>query len=547
MISRLQQTARLFSIPKNNSNASRYLLLDSLRTKSTDSTQLTESPELPSWVRFVPPTATADAEEDDDFVIPSLASWVDTRRLVQPHKQVQQFLSEATESEVDKLSKILKVRYSSHIEVAQALNGCGLSLSDSTVEQILKRFRNVWVPAFGFFIWAKDQTGYSHSPESYNFMVDILGKSEKFQLLWELIEEMKHLDGYISLATMTKVIRRLARARLYGEAIDVFRGIEKFGLSKDISGLNILMDSLVKENSVEHAHEVFLEYKESIPVNTQSFNILIHGWCKARKLDTARTTLEDMEKHGFQPNALSYTSLIECYCRDKDFRKVDAVLDEMKVKGCSPTVVTYTILMHALGKAKQINEALEVYEKMKENGCVPDTPFYNSLIFILGKAGRLKDAHDLFDDMPKQGATPNVETYNTLISSFCDHSQEENALKLLKKMEEDSCKPDLQTYVPLLKMCCKKKRMKVLYFLLNHMFINDLSMEVAMYTLLINGLCKSGKVEHACSFFEELVLKEMVPQDSTYERLKKKLEDKNMVEAKENIEKLMLKAKERIS
>ncbi|XP_062108272.1 pentatricopeptide repeat-containing protein At3g22670, mitochondrial [Humulus lupulus] len=548
MLSKLQRATTLFSATKPNTNAlRRFLFLNSLCT-STASTQVTESPELPNWVKVVPSkTATDEGDDDDDFVIPSLAHWVESPilRLVELEAR-KQLLNETTEPDIDKLSRVLKKRYASPEEVAQALDRCGLNLSVGLVEQVLNRFSNQWVSAFGFFTWAGTQTGYKHSPESYNLMVDILGKTDKFQLMWGLIEVMSYLDGYISMVTMAKVIRRLARAHLYEEAIAAFRGIERLGISKDISGLNILLDTLVKENSIEHAQEVFLEFRDVIPVNTTSFNILVHGWCKVRKFDTARATMEDMEKHGYQPNAFTYTCFVESYCHEKDFRNVDAILDEMKAKGCAPTVVTYTIIMHALGKAKQINEALGVCEKMKRDGCVPDSSFFNSLIFILGKAGRLKDAEDVFDDMPKQGATPDAVTYNTLISCYCDHSQEEKALKLLKKMEDESCKPDLKTYAALLKMCCKKRRMKVLHFLLNHMFNNDISIEISTYSILISGLCKSGRVEQAYSFFKEMISKDMIPQDSVYNRLKKELEAKNMVKEKEDIEKLVLRVSETI-
>ncbi|KAF2283573.1 hypothetical protein GH714_012039 [Hevea brasiliensis] len=361
-------------------------------------------------------------------------------------------------------------------------------------------------------IWAKNQTGYIHTLEIYDSMVDVLGKRKKFCLMWGLVKEME-LKGYISLVTMSKVMRRLARAGQYEDAIEAFRGMENFGVSKDIEALNTLMDALVKEGSVEHAHSVFMEFKDCMPADPRSFNILIHGYCKARKLDDARKIMDEMEKHGFQPNVVSYSCFIESYCKSKDFRNANATLDEMQEKGCKPNVITYTIIMLALGKAKQVNEALEVYDKMKRNECVPDSSFYSSLIYILGQSGRLKDAWDVFEDMEKQGIRRDLLTYKTMITSACNHSQEDNALKLLQRMEEDSCKPDIQTYAPLLKMCCKKKRMK------------------------------NGKLEHACFFFKETVLKGMIPEDGTYKMLLEVLEKNDTTEAKEKIQKLMLRAK----
>ncbi|XLS93071.1 hypothetical protein HN51_069079 [Arachis hypogaea] len=279
-------------------------------------------------------------------------------------------------------------------------------------------------------------------------MVDILAKSKNFDLMWELLEEMAHLQqGYVTSDTLVK----------------------------DTAMLNALMDALMKGNSVEHAHDALLEFKGSVPLNSHSFNVLIHGWCKVRKFEWAKKAMEDMKEHGFHPDAFSYTTFVESYCREKDFRKVDRVMEEMRGNGCTPNA-------------------------MKVDGCVPDTAFYSSLIFILGKAGRIKDARDVFEDMPKQGVVRDVMTYNTMISIACTHQREETALRLLKEMEDSSCKPELETYHPLLKMCCRKKRMKVLRFLLDHMLRNDLSPEVGTYTLLVHGMCRSGKLESASSF-----------------------------------------------
>lgn len=510
-----------------------------------DSTDLSESPELPNWVKFVE-SGIDTTDPKDDFVLPSVSHWVDSHKLHGKNVEVKSVVSNIVDSDVDKISRILKDQFESTGSVVGALNGCCVNVSKSLVDQVLKRFSNNWIPAFGFFKWAKMQIGYKHSPDSYNLMVDILGKSKMFDLMWEIVEEMDQLGGHITLITMAKVMRRLTAFR-HEEAIEAFRRIDQFRVDKDVFALNTLMDTLVKDQKVEHAQNVYTEFKSQIAPNLRTFNILLHGWCKARQLEKAEKIIEEMGKHGFCPDVISYTCFVEAYCNEKDFRKVDATLEEMQEKGCPPNVVTYTIAMHALGKAKELNEALEVYEKMKRNGCVPDPLFYSSLIYILSKAGRVKDAQDVFEDMPKQGVFPDVWTYNTMISIACQHSQEEHALKLLQKMVENSCQPDEQTYTPLLKMCCRMKRMKMISFLLSHMLKNDVSVGLDTYSILVRGLCKSGKLEHACSFFEETVLRGFVPRNNLYKLLVKELEGKGMIKAKVQIEELMLLAKQQES
>ncbi|KAH7844893.1 hypothetical protein Vadar_032745 [Vaccinium darrowii] len=508
-----------------------------------DSSTTSESPELPSWVKFSEKENPLLDDPQDEFSIPTVSFWGGNHKIQDQRTDIKSIVSDITETDVDRISKILKCQFRSPDDVMQALKGCSVNVSDSLVGQILKRFSYDWIPALGFFKWATSLMGFKFSADLYNSLVDILGKCRKFDIMWEVVEEMDQLGkGYVSLNTMTKVFRRLAKAQRYKDAIEAFRKIEQYGLRKDVEAMNSLMDALVKGNSVEHAQEIYLEYKNCVVPNSHSFNILLHGWCKSRQIDKGRDTMKDMESHGFSPDVISYTCFIEYYCHEKDFRKVNEILQEMEEKGCPPNSVTYTIVMHALGKAKEINEALKVHEKMKQRGCVPDCSFYSSLIYILSKAGRLKDAREVFDDMSKQGVSPDVVTYTTMMATACEHSQEDNALNLLREMEKNGCKPDLRTYTPLLKMCCRKKRMKVLSFLLNHMFENDVSLELGTYSLLVLGLCKSGKLEHACMFYEAMVLRGFVPNDCTSDMLRKELEKMGMEKAKARIGELIVQA-----
>ncbi|KAK4799420.1 hypothetical protein SAY86_024785 [Trapa natans] len=508
---------------------------------STELLESSDSQRTPSWLDFGHyPGGSENSDSGDDFSIPSLAEWA--RTFPPLDRNTFGLRPEGAPEEipdVERICRILRNHHRSPDDVVGALIGCGVSPSKSLLEQVLRRFSNDWISTFGAFSWAKSHTGYVHSPEVCNLMVDILGKSKRFPLMLKLVEEMSGTEGYVSLVTMSKVIRRLAKARKYKCAIEAFKTMDHFGIDKDIKSLNILMDALVKGDSVESARETFLAFKEEIGFNLESFNVLIHGFCKCRKLEEARTIMEEMKKDGLKPDAFSYTCLVEAYCHEKDFRSVECVLAEMMENGSPPNTVTYTIYMHALGKAKQIKEALGVYEKMKSRGCIPDSSFYSSLIYILSKAGRTKYAQEIFEDMEAQGVTRDVLTYNTMIAAACQRSQEEVALTLLKKMEEEPCKPDLKTYAPLLKMCMRMKRMRVLRFLLSHMLQNDVSIDRATYSSLVIGLCTSGELDQACRFLEDMVSKEWIPKDTVCKMLIKKLERAGMLKEKERTEKLI--------
>ncbi|KAH6757118.1 hypothetical protein C2S53_002540 [Perilla frutescens var. hirtella] len=501
-----------------------------------------ESPELPDWVKSSGEKGRSKKFKDDDFVPPSVSYWIENHKIRAGDVDMKSVVNDIVETDIDKVSEILKNQFESPDSVVKALDGCHVDVSEGLVEQVLRRFSCDWIPALGFFKWAEMHKGVTHSADLYNLMVDNLGKTRKFDMMWELVGEMKDIEGYVTSKTMTKVVRRIARARKYDDAIEAVEKMALFGVKKDITAMNMLMDSLVKQGSVEHAERVFFDFKDHIAPNSQTYNVLVHGWCKIRQMDKAKTTIDEMKQQGFHPDAMTYTSIIESYCRERDFRKVEATIEEMKQNDLQPSVVTYTVMMTALSKAKETEKALEVYEQMKQNNCSPDATFYSAFINALSQAGRLKDSDAVFEDMSREGVCPDVATYNTLIYIAGKNLQEEKALNLLKKMEEDECKPDLNTYAPLLKMCCILNRMKVLSFLLSHMFKNDVGIDFGSYALLVSRLCKNGRHDRACSLFEEMLKKGFVPMDCTYQILIKGLERVGMLEEKQRLENLMLGA-----
>ncbi|XP_028770464.1 pentatricopeptide repeat-containing protein At3g04130, mitochondrial-like [Neltuma alba] len=437
---------------------------------------------------------------------------------------------------------------SSDDEIFQSLvndRACdGINVSHDLIEVLLHRFKDNWKSAFGIFKWASLHSGFRHSPETYDMMVDILGKMKQWGKVRDLLEEMNQ-GSLITLNTIAKVMRRFAGAGQWEDAVRIFDEIETLGLEKNIESLNLLIDTLCKENNVEQARAILLNLKQHISPNAYTFNIFIHGWCKVRRVDEAHWTILEMKGHGFCPSVISYTTIIQCYCREQNFNRVYELLDEMRAQDCCPNVITFTGIIFALAKAEKFEEALQMAERMKSLGCRPDVLFYNSLIYTLGRAGRVYDATYVFKvEMHSAGLTPNTCTYNTMISMFCDHAQQIKAFELLKEMEDSGlCKPNTQSYHPLIKSCFKAGIIdSCLNDILDYMVDrHNLCLDISTYTLIIHGLCRAGKCEWAYSIFEEMIDRGLVPRHRTCRLLLEEVKLKNMYEAAEKIEDVMKK------
>ncbi|XP_059657751.1 pentatricopeptide repeat-containing protein At3g04130, mitochondrial [Cornus florida] len=460
-------------------------------------------------------------------------------------RQEEQSLDLTERSDLDIL--VSKIRAGSiDVEVlqsfthAQACNS--IQLSHNLFDKLLHRFKDDWKSALHVFKWAESLAGYKPLPESYDMMVDILGKARQMDQMRGFVEEMR-LGHLVTLSTIGKVMRRLSGAGNWEAASRVFDELGNFGLEKNTESMNLLLDTLCKEKKVEQARKIFLELKSHIPPDARTFNIFIHGWCKVNRVDEAHWTFQEMKGHGCRPSVISYSTIIQSYCRQSNFHRVYELLDEMEAQGCPPNVVTYTTIMASLAKLRKFDEALQIVERMKSVGCKPDSLFYNALIHTLGRAGQLQEAAYVFEvEMPKTGAIPTTSTYNSMIAMFCHHAQEQKAFNILKEMEDSSlCKPDVQSYYPLLKSCFKTgKTDSCLSTLLDDMVNkHHLSLDNATYTLLIHGLCRANKCESAYLLFEEMIGQEITPRYKTCCLLLDELKQKNMHEAADRVEDFM--------
>uniref|UniRef100_A0A7N0TEL4 Pentatricopeptide repeat-containing protein n=1 Tax=Kalanchoe fedtschenkoi TaxID=63787 RepID=A0A7N0TEL4_KALFE len=452
-------------------------------------------PELPGWLKLSRKNFAFFNDPDGDFGIPEISEWAKNQMPSDCDGigSASGFgMVDDVERDAEKISMVLKIVFDSPENVAKAITDCGgFRASEGLVMKLSVRFSNDWIPAFGV------------SESVYNMVVDVLGKSRKFELMRQVVEEMHQLGkGLVTTTTMHKIMRRLARASQWHDVVDVYKSISYFGIEKNVEMLNMLLDVLVKDGGIELVVQALQDFRHETPPNTITFNILIHGWCKARKIDQAH-------------------SFVEAYCRERNFSKVDELLIEMKERGCPPNTITYNVCIIAFGKARELRRALDIFERLKGDGHVPEAPLYCSLIYYLGKLGNQSDAEKLYENMLQHGVMPNLMTYSSMINMYCLQSREKEALKMLLEMEKSN------------------KQMKVLAFLLHHMFKNDVSPEAGAYTLLVHELCKSRMLEHARLFFEEMVFKGFTPMPTTCDLLMKSFQEEGMTEYMDQIAKLI--------
>ncbi|KAI3890187.1 hypothetical protein MKW92_052521 [Papaver armeniacum] len=399
----------------------------------------------------------------------------------------------------------------------------GIRVSTELVQQTLIRLKNVPNIALDFFVWAKEQLGYSHDRVAYDMMIDIMGKARQFDVAWQLLLEMDQLA-----------------AGLTRQAIQAFDDMESSTKGKLIEKILLTFLTLCK-----------FKFKP----DTQMYTVLIYGWCKLNRPEMAERFFREMVGRGLEANVVTYNVLLNGICRrtvlhpgthfEGIIQKAENLLDEMQKRGIEPDVTSYSIVLHVYSRAHKPDLSLDKLSSMKEKGIFPTVATYTSVIKCLCSCGRLEDAEEILNEMVANGVSPSPTTFNCFFKEFQGRKYADNALKLYKKMGDLSCTPSLSTYNILVGTFSRLNKMDIVQEIWNDMKESGAGPDSDSYTLLIHGLCEKRKWAEACEFVQEMIESGFRPQKVTLEKLYKGLTQADMlttwIRLKKKLEALSLK------
>jgi pentatricopeptide repeat protein len=453
--------------------------------------------------------------------------------LLQPKPQnLQPFSSHASQLSdrplpdlVNEISRILSDHRNPHHDLELSLNTLSTQISTSLVEQVLKRCNNLGFSAHRFFLWAKRIPGFEHSVESYQILVDILGSSKQFAILWDFLIEMR--DSHcceIRPQIFWIVFRAYSRANLPEDAVRAFNRMVEFGIKPGVHDLDQLLYVLCKRKHVRHAQNFFDEVKSGFVPNAKTYSILVRGWGDIGESKEALKLFDEMLERKCNVDVLAYNSLLEALCKGGDVDEAYRMFREMPSNGVEPDACTYSIFIRTYCEANDMHSAFSVLDRMRRYDLLPNVYTYNCIIKKLCKNERLDEAYQLLDEMIERGIRPNDWSYNAILAYHCDHCEVNRALGLISRMEKDDCIPDRHTYNMVLKLLIRIGRFDRATEVWERMGERGFYPSVSTYAVMVHGLCKKkGKLEEACKYFETMIDEGIPPYTSTIDMLRNRL------------------------
>ncbi|CAH2036504.1 unnamed protein product [Thlaspi arvense] len=423
---------------------------------------------------------------------------------------------------VNEISRVLSDHRNPKDDLEHTLGVYSPRVSSNLVEQVLKRCKNLGFPAHRFFLWARKIPDFEHSLDSYHILVEILGSSKQFALLWDFLIEAREYNYFeISPKVFWIVFRAYSRAHLPGEAIRAFNRMIEFGIKPCVDDLDQLLHSLCDRKHVNHAQEFFDKAKSGITPSAKTYSILVKGCAKTRDASGARRVFDEMLKSSCLVDLLAYNALLDALCKSGDVDGAYKMFQEMGSLGLEPDAYSYGIFIQAYCKADDVHSAYKVLDRMQRYELVPNVYTYNRIIETLCKNKKVDDAYSLLDEMIQRGADPDTWTYNSIMAYHCDHCEVNRATNLFSRMGRAKCLPDRHTYNMVLKLLIRIGRFDRLTETWEGMSKRQFYPTVSTYTVVIHGLVrKKGKLEEACRYFEMMIDDGIPPYSTTAEMLR---------------------------
>jgi pentatricopeptide repeat protein len=385
--------------------------------------------------------------------------------------------------------------------------------------------------------------------------VSLLASRGLFAAAWRLLLVQPPSSPPPPLAAFAPLLRRYARLGRTAAAVRAFRflhghpdrytvgnGDDGSSSAAEVSPLILTVDALCKEGHPRAAAQLVEQLRREDPAwapDVRTYNVLLNGWSRARRLDKVEKLWAVMRNAGVRPTVVTYGTLIDAHCRMRRPDQAMALLDQMREEGIEAGLLTCNPIVCSLAQAGRFGDAHKVLEKFPLYGVAPNISTFNSLVLGYCKHGNLVGASRVLKAMLGRGISPTARTYNYFFMVFARNCSIELGMNLYSKMVSNGYAPDHLTYHLLVKMLCEANRLELTLQMLQEMRNSGFEPDLATSTMLIHLLCRRHQFEEAFAEFEHMFERGIVPQYITYRMLMKELKRLGLVNLVQKLTDLM--------
>ncbi|KAL8490926.1 hypothetical protein ACS0TY_022800 [Phlomoides rotata] len=278
--------------------------------------------------------------------------------------------------------------------------------------------------AFGLFSnMQKGGLGFSFRPTEYTFGSLITAASESLNsfsgslLLKQLLAKIEMSGLVEDLYVGSALVSVFARFGMIGTAKSIFKHM----IVRNAVSLNGLMVGLVKLKRGEEAIEAFLETRDVVRLNSDSYVLLLSAFGEFSCVEEGKR--KGKEVHGY----LTRTGMIDSSISVGNslinmYAKCDAISDACSVFNLmfDKDLVSWSSMISGLDQNECFEDSLLSFRTMKRIGLIPSNFTLISTLSSCSSLGWMSMGEQIHSEAVKLGLNFDVSVSNTLLSLYAD-------------------------------------------------------------------------------------------------------------------------------
>ncbi|KAL4568167.1 hypothetical protein LXL04_023773 [Taraxacum kok-saghyz] len=396
--------------------------------------------------------------------------------------------------------------------------GCRHSLNPTLVSRVIDPFLiHHHSLALGFFNWASQQPGFTHSSISYQSILKSLSISRQSAAVDTLMKQVKTSKIQLNPSLYRSIIASHIAAKRSLNAFSVFNDVRFLVPDIGPDTCNSLVAALSSAGNLGYTHQVFDQMTtRHIRLSTLGIGVFLWKFSRTAELDKTLSFLDDVKTQNPDING-SILALLILHGLSSENRVHEAMymLDLLRKKDCKPDFMAYRIVAEAMRATGNIIEVEQVLKLKRKLGVAPRTSDYRDFIFQLISERLITEAKELGEIIINGNFPIEDDVLNALIGSVST-TDSQTALIFFKFLLSKQRFPTLLTLNNLCKNLCKHGTHDELVEIFKILSANDYFMDIERYNIIILYLCKSGKVKEAYDILQEMKRKGVGPDISCY-------------------------------
>ncbi|KAL3653659.1 hypothetical protein CASFOL_003340 [Castilleja foliolosa] len=397
--------------------------------------------------------------------------------------------------------------------------GCRDSLSPTLVARVIDPFLlNHHSLAFGFFNWASQQPGFTHTSTTYQSVLKSLSVSSQFNSIDKVFKQVRVHKIFLQPSVYRSVINSLVSGRRTRMAFSVF--CEASSVLQEIGPevCNSLLAALSADGNTKSAQKVFDEMiKSGVPLNTLGFGVFVWSACRNMGVSEVLSLLDDVRKVDFSKidGSIVVLLVVHGFCIESRTKDAVTALEEFRKRECKPDFMAYRIVAEKLREMGNVVDVEIILKKKRKFGVAPRANDYRELILQLVSERLMCEAKELGEVIVSGNFPIEDDVLNVLIGSVSaiDPLQ---AVSFLKFMLEKGKLPTLLTLINLSKNLVKHGKGDELVEIFQLLSTREYFTDLETYNVMVSFLCKVGRVKECYHVLQEMKKKGVGPDISSY-------------------------------